>query len=285
MALAISCQAFSGVPTTEDGCRLTLNQPDWISKELRVEQDLLEGVWIEDLDDFDVATKMERIFQFRDFGVLDEIAIFDDGNTSYHHHLWDVVSIDGRVYLDIIDNNLDDQLRYEVEQNCEGLVLTDVVTQDIIFLNYSGKQPDFFVVALFHNFVGDWMHTVYPFELKGAHAEACGTSMEMEGAYLRYQFREDGSYTKEMGNAEIKSIEQGFWEVSKDGQYLVFYVSKDGRPETVYTSQYARILDARLGKFRIEHSMTTSDVDGLFCTAPKAFSFERFHPNDGKTRL
>ncbi|MEO1517756.1 MAG: hypothetical protein AAFV95_22225 [Bacteroidota bacterium] len=280
LVLLLSSELFAGNGIRKSSCRLSLFQSEDMPLQLRVENDLLNGVWVEDFDEDNVVTRMERIFQFRDFGIMEEVAIYDDGNTIHRQHFWKLDIRDGRIYLDIADDNLMEVMLYEVEQTCEGIILTDLSTGQPSYFEYSEKQPDIYVTALFHNFVGHWNVAAYPYEIKTAAQEDanCGTETPMPGAYLELNFKSDGTYTKWMGSEEAESVERGFWEISDDGQYLVFHVSKEGTPESVYTTQYARIKDVRTGKFYLEHSLTTSDVEGLFCTDFKTFSFQRAFP-------
>ena len=118
-------------------------------------------------------------------------------------------------------------------------------------------------VSLVENsLIGSWENSIYPFEVQAEN----GTRKQMEGAFLKYYFNENGTYKKVMGTREKKIEEFGSWEVSEDASTLV--ITSD-----CTATQSIKIKYLQLDELVLEQSLKSTEVD--FCTGVKDFFFNK----------
>lgn len=103
---------------------------------------------------------------------------------------------------------------------------------------------------------GEWENTTYPFD----NATANGT------AYLRYQFRPDGTFERALGMGEKAIAEAGAWAMSQDGKRLILTFERGGI--TVVSLKYLEF-----DELVLEHTLTCEDP--IFATASRDFHFNR----------
>ncbi len=109
---------------------------------------------------------------------------------------------------------------------------------------------------------GQWENMVYPFEVK-----TTSNGLPMEGAFLRYEFRANGSYVKTLGCKSSRINNSGRWSVSNDGQYLLLY------DDCSTTPLKAKIKYIELDELVLEQALVSGEPQ--FCTGKKDFFFNK----------
>lgn len=103
---------------------------------------------------------------------------------------------------------------------------------------------------------GKWENTTYPFD----------NATENGMAYLRYQFRPNGTFERALGMGETTTSEAGEWAISQDGKRLILTFEQGGI--TVASLKYLEF-----DELVLEHTLTCEDP--LFATASRDFYFNR----------
>ena len=231
--------SFAGeTPTNEEEkCRNAVtNFPVDYNIAERVEWDLLRGIWT--LTDTKNAT--ETVFLFNTYGVTDIIETQADGSTDYSNSLWRVESYNGYAFLVLNEQPMSKDLLYRVDVTCKGITLTDVISNERMVLNHQPKKPDYKVNLQKANMIGDWDCVSYPFTA-AQQLQSFGTASRMPGAFLKYEFNPNGTYKKSVGNDSEVHVEEGHFEVSKDGKFLIFFAANKGEMEDVVHTTIAHV--------------------------------------------
>ena len=113
--------------------------------------------------------------------------------------------------------------------------------------------------------VGKWQNTTYPFDLVAMDGNP---KERMEGAILSFEFHADGTYTKTLGSASYKIVEDGQWEVSSDARQLIMY------PEGSLKPDVAAVKYQEYDELVIEHALKCTHKP--YCTGAKDFFFNKF---------
>ncbi|MEZ4992036.1 MAG: hypothetical protein R2824_16560 [Saprospiraceae bacterium] len=113
--------------------------------------------------------------------------------------------------------------------------------------------------------IGKWQNTTYPFDLVALDGNP---NERMEGAILSFEFRNDGTYTKTLGSANYKVVENGQWEISSDARQLIMYAEGSLVPDvaTIKYQEYDEMV--------IEHALKCTHKP--YCTGVKDFFFNKF---------
>ncbi|HMQ49628.1 MAG TPA: hypothetical protein PKA00_19310 [Saprospiraceae bacterium] len=70
--------------------------------------------------------------------------------------------------------------------------------------------------------IGKWENTTYPFDVSSS-----TTAEELSDAYLKYEFREDGRFSRYIGNQDKRLKEDGSWYFSMEGSNHVLIMELD----------------------------------------------------------
>ena len=95
---------------------------------------------------------------------------------------------------------------------------------------------------------------------------------DTNGRSLKYQFREDGTYTKTLGGAETQIEENGTWEISADGGKLLMRSRSNCDGQT--TTNSATIKHLAFNEMVLEQTMCVSGV--MVSSEPQEFYFNKF---------
>lgn len=115
-------------PKTNDnsGCRmdsaelnLCENIPD------RIKDDLLTGTWSEQFDINTLNTITERVYEFKEIGIVEIITFYENGQSELTRKIWRVNEANNKAYLTLTDTGSDESEIYLMEQTCEGMILKD----------------------------------------------------------------------------------------------------------------------------------------------------------------
>ncbi len=233
--------------------------------------DILQGIWHRKV----AHSNIEVIYTFNAYGSLEQTVIYEDGHTATNRHKWQLKEIEGITYLVIKDIDLGENLYYAIEQSCDGLILTDTISFEETTLFFKPKASKTTIDRIGYTILGQWKHEGYPFDISDD-AENYGTLDTMEETFFNYNFKKDGTFERSIGMKEVLVKEKGFWEVSADGDYLIFHLSKDGRKKNVYTSQYARLFYVDQDHLQLEQALTTiGEYKMRFGTQQKMFVFKK----------
>lgn len=83
---------------------------------------------------------------------------------------------------------------------------------------------------------GKWQVTVNADELPQVAREENAAPDNAEFAIVTYRFDDNGSLTRSVQRGTVRTEEQGAWELSEDGHYIVFRFS--GKPEEKVEIKY-----------------------------------------------
>lgn len=76
--------------------------------------------------------------------------------------------------------------------------------------------------------IGKWESTVYPFNLKNGKKNS-----RLEGAFLQYTFRPDGTYAISYGDVETRFEEKGTWNISANGKEIELKARNSKKSQTI----------------------------------------------------
>ncbi len=115
--------------------------------------------------------------------------------------------------------------------------------------------------------VGRWENS-----LDAVEADINGKSIS--GGFLKYIFRENGTYSKVLGGAEVSIEEAGRWEVSEDGKQLLMYSTQmlNGQLHTV--TEVANIKYLQMDEMVLEQHLRVADEQ--FSSEKRDFYFNKY---------
>jgi hypothetical protein len=271
--LMMSMSTLVAAHLPDAACREFVAQGQYASEKARMAADLTGGIWQLQTQRLGGA---EGQMIFHDFGMADEIITHADGKMSYDRLHWTVEEYNGAVFLVVTQTSEKNRTNlYRMTPTCEGMDLTDAASLERIRLVHRGGKVKA-VAHMAQYLSGAWVVTDYPFDI-AREMEDCGTFEPIRGAFLQYAFRANGTFVREWGNAGITYREQGFWDVTADGDHLLFHVAAaDG--QTIIRTDVALIEDMGNGDFRIRQALETGNNADQYCTRVKSFGFRRWAP-------
>ena len=263
-SISSSYAGLNAFSPLESKCRPALtNSIDCLSQVERIQADLLDGLWLHELTKGKEGLGLKELYEFEEFGQLKRTAIFENGHSETNNHLWKIEEIEETAFLVIFDSELREELYYKVTQNCEGILLTDVVNYENTFLSFHREANFSELENIRLRIAGHWTCSKEPFDPRDA-------SVKLEGAFLNYEFDLNGQFTRIMGDAKQKVEEAGFWELSNDGNFLLLKFSKTGLKSDAYTTQYIRLEKVGVNQLEIAQTLTTvGTYASIFCSKQK----------------
>ncbi len=91
---------------------------------------------------------------------------------------------------------------------------------------------------------------------------------------LKFHFRQDGTFTKELGGAEMLLREEGTWEISDDGKHLLMRTQSLCNGQSATVTQVATIKHLNFDELVLEQKIC---VDGVAISAePESFYFNKY---------
>ena len=264
--------SFAGTPELD--CREAYtNSPD-LSQKVRVANDLVESIWLVNRNDH--KETVSRII-FHDFGAADQIMSNTDGSTVYFRSQWTLEEYNNALFLVI--SHLDGENRtnmYRVFQTCNGIDLTDIGSLERLSFVHQGKKETQKIALMSQELTGEWISSTYAFDLAKT-MDDCGTFQPMKDAFLQFSFRGDGTFARSMGNRGVALRENGFWDITEDGQYLLMHVL-DPQGNQIERTDVAAISYQTDGTFTLRQELKNREKNDMFCTEVKEFGFHRWTP-------
>lgn len=271
-SLLLSIPMMADAHGPESNCREWLMPGDWASEKARLAADLTSGVW--QMQTSRLAGALGQMV-FHEFGVADEILTTADGRMTFDRLNWSVEEYNGAPFL-VVTYTREAKGRtnlYRMTPTCEGIDLTDAASLEKIRLLHRGENRRE-VAAMALHLTGTWTSRDYPFDIARS-MDDCGTFEPIHGAFLQYAFRANGTFVREWGNAGVTMREQGFWDITADGAYLLFHVTDQGGQQ-VERTDVARIQEMADGNVVLQQELHSADSNETFCTQVKTFSFQRW---------
>jgi hypothetical protein len=170
-----------------------------------VKYDLMHGLWTH-VDEFG----NHRTYQFNENDLAMIINEDASGYTFFQKAQWRVENFSGSPFLVLAGSDFSNEKLLRVELNCEGVILTDFVNNEVLKFAYKPMDKESRVNFVKANLFGDWTNITFGAE-------------NMAGTFQNIRFKADGTFNliKMDGNAA-----QGTWEVSKDTRFLILFISQ-----------------------------------------------------------
>ena len=255
-ALFLACLSSPFYSNADIGsdCRDAIANLEFTSPEKALRQDLLSGKWT-----LNTACE-QKILDFHSFGLVDIYTIEQNKSTEVQSYVWRTITKSYRPVLMIMDPGTHEAVYYEAEQLCEGIILNSKELESSQLLEFNPTLSEGELNKIKENITGDWK-----------------TDID-HSVMVHYIFRQDGSYTRFLGNSENKITEHGFWNISDDGRYLVFKITDDKKVEGVFKTIYAKIVENSAGKLSLEQPICIAGMESVFKTNSKVHSYKRIMP-------
>lgn len=119
-----------------------------------------------------------------------------------------------------------------------------------------------------NNLIGEWAYTNFAYQIAD-NLHACEEIIIVKGAFLKFQFDENGTYTKIYGTGDKETIEVGNWDITDNNHNLVL-LPKDGSP-----AQFIKINNMEEEKVELELNIEEAGLDKIFCTEVNVLNFSK----------
>jgi|GEM_PF-6327881 len=205
----------------EPKCRQSLQNIDAsLSLTAQIEQDLLQGLWIRK-----AGESFQQMAQFEKSGVATFLHAAKTGSVFIaKHYVWivETVNEDPVLVLRALDSGESHRLR--VEQTCQGINLINPVTghlQSFDFVPADEALQSQKRSAL----TGKWSNTTASLTLTDPCTPEKNSTLKQDWVSFQFEFRKDGTFTQTLNsrNGDIRLVEKGTWEISKDGKRLLLH--------------------------------------------------------------
>lgn len=237
-------------------CRLDgINFPAHYTAAERLEADLSQGLWTNE-----EAGTEKAVYQFHTYGVVDIISSDANGKLRVESKMWKIEQVNGGLALVLHDTNFNEEVIF-VESTCEGIHASSTDSVDDIELvlkpSISVKELDRLEASL----IGEWNSVTFPSDL--AAAMGCTTDVKSGSVSMHLEFSRNGAYTKICSTGSSRIEERGFYEITPDGQYIIFYASgKPGDPYETYQASVVRIQYLNIGEMVLQQPVTAFGFAG-----------------------
>lgn len=133
-------------------------------------------------------------------------------------------------------------------------------------------EPEAALNRIQYMLTGYWSNASYPYDII-TDLDECGAFEAIDGAYLHYEFRADGTYTRYYGSKHIQLREDGRYELSRSGEYLIFINPARDADSDASCTNVAKIAHLATGELVLELALETVDFADFFCTKYKTIMF------------
>ncbi len=122
--------------------------------------------------------------------------------------------------------------------------------------------------ATMNTLTGEWAYTNFAYQIVDK-IHACEEIIIVKGAFLKFQFDKNGTYSKIYGNAVTETIEVGNWDITDDDHNLIL-IPKDGSP-----AEFIKINKMEEEKVELELDIQEAGLDHIFCTEINVLNFSK----------
>ena len=262
---SFNVHADQGAMNVAKVCRLeAFDFPSFFNAADRLKADLVQGLW--------VAESQEKAFQFHEYGLVDVITKENSGQLNIESLMWKVEQRNGKTTLILTDAAFNEQV-INMEATCEGLngTGTDSIGDLELVLKPSISAKE--LARMQSCLAGDWSSVSFPSDL--ALAVGCAKADPRSGiTSMEIRFSENGSYTKVCETPSARLEESGFYEITPDGQYIIFYASgQPGNASETYDASVVRIQHLSIGELVLEQPVTAFGYAGMPHTAVRSVAY------------
>jgi hypothetical protein len=269
LLLQVPLLASGGEISAEDRCRTDFfSFPDDWSAAQRMKADLTSGLWAEEYLSSDAKT----LFQFHDYGLVDILRFDEIGEADFSVSMWRIETFDGAPFLVLSNSSRSEEKLYKLEATCRGMSLTDVLNFEKKHLAFKPNTSSKKVARIQMLLKGEWTNATYPFDSSENYLD-CPGYQEIEGAFIEYEFSADGTYRRTYGSKQIKLEETGYFEVSNNGDYLIFHALEGDNPEDVYATTVVELKYLSAGEMVLHQPIRTLDFGDFLCREVKDVAF------------
>ena len=228
-------------------CRTALaDSNSKVSYDKQIEEDLLSGTWVQ--EGYHAGTRDEKLyfFQFNQFGAVDFLEFCKKSGASKHKTLSWRVELQYESPVLILRNKASGlEQAFEIEQTCKGIDLVNLLNGESKHLEYKPQLSIRKLAAIKAELAGEWGKS--------------GISLENAGSVnLRYRFDSNGTYSKLLEGSQLSISEQGNWELSKDGQFLI--LTGTGAKRNSKNTEFIRIKFLQLDELVLEQKLEFESV-------------------------
>lgn len=265
LSFSISLGADQGAMSEVKVCRIdAFDFPSYYTAADRLKADLLQGLW--------AVENESKVFQFHSYGLVDVISEEANGQLSIESLMWKVEQRNGDAMLVLTDASFNEQL-ISMEATCEGLTATGMDSLGDIELVLRPSIGERELDRLHGCLAGEWSSVSFPSDL--AQAVGCAKTDTRAGiSSMQLRFKENGSYTRICETPSARLEESGFYEITPDGQYLIFYASgKAGNASETYHACVVRLQYLTIGELVLEQPVTAFGFAGLEHTAVRSIAY------------
>ncbi len=262
MLMVVASYSFANTLTNSDLAKCRDYSPNvlkGLSTTSLVEHDLVNGMWTSTN-----KNGIEKTYQFTSEGLLQMLSTDKKGYKSYQSIFWRIDEFDAKPFLILSNENGTEKLM-RINQTCEGLLLTDMVCEEIVSLNYQPLRASKRFNLTRAYLVGEWTNVSMFDSSKG--------NEQLNGSFFGYQFFANGTFVCEYGNAKSSVTENGVWEISKDCQFLLLHASDENDETDIKATKVIRIAQVDDHGLILEQIMKSSDVNDFFNANNKTYAF------------
>jgi hypothetical protein len=116
--------------------------------------------------------------------------------------------------------------------------------------------------------IGEWAYINFAYQIVDK-IHACEEIIIVKDAFLKFQFDENGTYSKTYGNGDNETIEVGNWDITDDNHNLVL-IPKDGS-----SAQFIKMNKVEEEKIELELDIQEAGLDDIFCTEINVLNFSK----------
>lgn len=257
LGLSFSLHAEQLSEGIHKSCRLDgISFPAHYTAADRLGADLSQGLWVNE-----EAGQEKAVYQFHSYGVVDIISTGANGKLYIESKMWKIEQVNGGLALVMHDTHFNEEIVF-VESTCEGIHANASDSVDGIELvlkpSISAKELDRLEASL----TGEWNSVTFPSDL--AVAMGCTTDVKAGTVSMHLEFGKNGAYTKVCETGASRMEERGFYEITPDGQYIIFYASgQAGSPAETYQASVVRIQYLNIGEMVLEQPISAFGFAGL----------------------
>jgi hypothetical protein len=262
----LHAEQYSAGP--EKNCRLdAFHFPAHYSATDRLEADLVQGMWVEE-----AQCESGSVYHFHDYGMVDIISSDAMGTLDIESLMWKVEQRHGQLYLVLTDTDFSERL-IAMEATCEGLNASYIDSLEGVDLVLRPTIPAKELDRLARSVVGEWNSVSFPSDL-AKKTLGCAIDERSGISRMSLEFHDNGTYTKVCETPSIRMEETGFFEITPDGQYIIFYATGvPGVPSETYHASVVRIQHLTFGEMVLEQPVTAFGYAGIEHSAVRSVAY------------
>ncbi len=247
-------------------CRSTYEEIDpSLSLAEQVRADLTSGLWLDESSgDF-----VQEMISFEPCGQAEWIRENDHQLYQKETATWSIIEQNSDLML-ILRRPSRQPLFYSIAPNCEGIVLTNLESQEILSYTYVETKTAARLNDLRDGLIGKWENMLPQVKLQATGNPEIPT-ITLEGVRVIFDFKANGRFQKSIiSKDDVSYQENGHWELSKDGKYIYLHCSDSENGPVI---QAVKIKFFDLDELVLEQPLAV--VGQSYCTDNQYFYFNK----------